>query len=135
MRANRRPAPLERLVDLTSHAPAPLGPPAGDPALPAPLPAPARYVSVAAREFSLTLSRPVVAVGAVTMELRNLGEDPHDLVVGPDDGNHPALATFPETLPANRSTQTVELAAGSYRLWCSLGGHEAAGMTTTLRVE
>jgi len=40
-------------------------------------------VSVAAREWTFTLSRPVVAAGSVTVELRNVGEDPHNLVVSP----------------------------------------------------
>ena len=38
-------------------------------------------MSVTAREFTLTLSRPLVGAGEVTIELRNYGEDPHDLVV------------------------------------------------------
>ena len=89
--------PLERLLGV--------GPgPVTDPGGPAPgtdppptstpdAPAPPRFVSVAAREFSLTLSRPLVGAGAVTVELRNSGEDPHNLVVSPD-GTHSPLATL-----------------------------------------
>jgi uncharacterized cupredoxin-like copper-binding protein len=53
----------------------------------------------------------------------------------PDDGSHSSLAEFPETGPAECLTESVELAAGRYRLWCSVDGHEAAGMATALRVE
>jgi hypothetical protein len=89
---------------------------------------------VAAREWSLTLSRPAVATGAVTVELRNLGEDPHNLVVSPDDGTHVPLATFSETDPGALERRALTLSAGRYLLWCSLEGHEALGMRTTLRV-
>jgi uncharacterized cupredoxin-like copper-binding protein len=34
-----------------------------------------------------------------------------------------------------RATQTGMLRPGTYRLWCSLTGHEAAGMRALLRVE
>jgi hypothetical protein len=99
------------------------------PGSPTPL---SRYVSVAAREWSLTLSRPVVATGSVTIELRNLGEDPHDLVLSPE-GTHTPLASFPETGPGGLAKLGVNLAAGRYLLWCSLAGHEGAGMRATLR--
>jgi uncharacterized cupredoxin-like copper-binding protein len=107
--------------------------PTAPPAPPAPGPPLGRYVSVAAREWSLTLSRPVVAAGSVTIELRNVGEDPHDLVLSPE-GSHDALVNFPETDPGGLSELRVNVAAGRYRLWCSLAGHEAAGMRAALRV-
>lgn len=120
-------------VGVGTPAPGPGGSPGSDPA-PAP-PALGRFVSVATREFSLTLSRPVVASGAVTVELRNLGEDPHNLLLGPDDGGYSTLADWPETAPGDYLRQSVTLPVGRYRLWCSLPGHEAAGMSVTLRVE
>jgi hypothetical protein len=94
-----------------------------------------RFVSVAAREWSLTLSRPVVARGSVTVELRNVGEDPHNLVVSLDDGSHAPISTWAETDPGALLRQTVTLDAGQYLLWCSLEGHEADGMSARLRVE
>jgi hypothetical protein len=132
------PAP-ERLVPVPAPAPtgdgAPAGgapgagPPAsGSPALP-------RFVSVSAREWSLTLSRPLVGAGSVTVELRNVGEDPHNLVVSPDDGSHAPLAEWAETAPGDYLRKAVTLPAGRYLLFCSLEGHEAAGMSARLRVE
>ena len=130
--------PLERLLGV--------GPgPVSDPGGPAPgtdppptstpdIPAPPRFVSVAAREFSLTLSRPLVGAGAVTVELRNSGEDPHNLVVSPE-GTHSPLASFSEIDPGTYERRSVTLAPGRYQLWCSLEFHEGLGMSTTLRVE
>jgi hypothetical protein len=125
-----RPA-AERLVDLSlPNAPEPQQPQAPAPEPPA-LP---RFVSVAAREFSLTLSRPLVGAGDVRIELRNNGEDPHNLVVSPD-GTHTPLAAFSELDPGLYERRTVALAPGRYQLWCSLEFHEGLGMSVTLRVE
>lgn len=93
-----------------------------------------RFVSVAAREFSLTLSRPLVGAGAVTVELGNSGEDPHNLVVSPE-GTHTPLTTFSELDPGTYERRSVTLAPGRYQLWCSIELHEGLGMRTTLRVQ
>jgi hypothetical protein len=141
LRHRRRPAQrrLERLLGVgpgPSTAPGPgpgsgpnqpQGPTPGAPALP-------RFVSVAAREFSLTLSRPLVGAGAVTVELRNSGEDPHNMVVSPE-GTHSPLATFSEIDPGTYERRSVTLAPGRYQLWCSLESHEGLGMSTTLSVQ
>jgi hypothetical protein len=124
----------ERLVQVGAPQP-PQGesqPPGGSPPPPAPLP---RFVSVSAREWSLTLSRPLVGAGSVTIELRNVGEDPHNLVLSPDDGSHTHLDAWAETDPGGVLRRSVSLPAGRYLLFCSLDGHEAAGMSARLRVE
>jgi hypothetical protein len=124
--------PVERLVDRSvpvTPAPDP-GPGQPDPGAPA-LPS---FVSVSAREFSLTLSRPLVGAGAVRIELRNVGEDPHNLVVNPE-GQGNALAAFDVLDPGAYQRKTVALEPGRYRLWCSLELHEGYGMSTTLRVQ
>jgi hypothetical protein len=128
-------AASERLSVFDPATPAP-----GNPGTPPgqhtpPAPAPIRFVSVRALEFSLTLSRPLVNVGAVTIELRNNGEDPHNLIVSPDDGSHTPLATWADADPATVARKTVTLAAGRYQLWCSLLDHESRGMTVDLVVE
>jgi hypothetical protein len=130
------PSAPERLVPVGGPAPGPgAPPPGGDSPSPPPPAGLSRFVSVAAREWSLTLSRPVVGTGSVTIELRNVGEDPHNLVVSPNDGSHAPLAGWPETDPGGVLRQTVSLGTGRYFLFCSLEGHEAAGMSVTLRVE
>jgi hypothetical protein len=126
-----RPSYGERLLDVSAPvAPSPQDPQAPPPSDP-PLPT---FVSAAAREFSLTLSRPLVGAGNVRIELRNSGEDPHNLVVSPD-GTHTPLAAFSTLDPGLYERRTVELAPGRYQLWCSLEGHEAKGMSVTLRVQ
>jgi hypothetical protein len=128
-RSVSRPA-VERLVDMSrpvAPAPPPESPAPGDPPLPS-------FVSAAAREFSLTLSRPLVGAGNVRIELRNNGEDTHNLVVSPD-GTHTPLASFSTLDPGLYERRTVTLAPGRYQLWCSLESHEALGMSVTLRVQ
>ena len=94
-----------------------------------------RFVSVSAREFSFTLSRPIVGAGAVTVELRNVGEDPHNLVVSPDDDSHTPLASWADTGPGTTLRKSVTLGAGRYQLWCSLPDHEQLGMSVDLVVQ
>jgi hypothetical protein len=127
---------LERLLSVgpgPSSDPTPV-PQQPQPATPDATAPPPRFVSVAAREFSLTLSRPLVGAGAVTVELRNSGEDPHNLVVSPE-GTHSPLASFSEIDPGTYERRSVPLAPGRYELWCSLEFHEGLGMRTTLRVQ
>ena len=141
IRHRRKPAALRRLERLLGVGPGPSSdagpgsPPAPEQPTPDPgTPAPPRFVSVAAREFSLTLSRPLVGAGAVTVELRNNGEDPHNLVVSPE-GTHDSLSTFSEIGPGTYERRSVTLAPGRYQLWCSLEFHEGLGMSTALRVQ
>jgi hypothetical protein len=120
-------ASSDRLVDLFRPAPPPQDPGPPDPVLPS-------FVSVGAKEFSLTLSRPLVGKGSVRVELRNNGEDPHNLVVSPD-GTHTPIVSFSTLDPATYERRSVTLSPGRYQLWCSLEGHEAKGMSVTLRVQ
>jgi len=118
-------------------APAPVVPAPFVP-VPAPLPAPAPvpvlgHLQVPAREFSLSLSRPVLDAGPVAIQLANFGEDAHDLSVQRTDGSGAAVA-FPAVGAGGVATQTLTLAPGTYRLWCTLPGHDALGMHTTLTV-
>ena len=136
------PRAFDRLLDAgggmspgtgaTAPGPAPGSPGSpGTPTAPQPLP---DYVAVTATEWRLALSRPLVGAGLVTVELRNKGEDPHDLVVAPEGGG-PPVHHFPETEPNTFPAAGMQLAAGRYTLFCSLPGHAELGMTATLRVE
>jgi hypothetical protein len=96
-------------------------------------PAPgAGAVSVSAREFALTLSRPRVDAGSVRLQLINRGEDDHDLLVSRVGGRR--SWRYPVTGPGETATRTLALAGGRYRMVCSLEGHEDLGMRATLRV-
>jgi hypothetical protein len=92
-------------------------------------------MSVTAREWSLSTSRAVLAAGSQTIELRNWGEDAHNLVISPDDGSHNPLVGWADQDPGTHVVKDTALGPGRYLLWCSLAGHEAAGMATTVRVE
>jgi plastocyanin len=103
--------------------------PAARPAPPAA--GPVSAVSASQREYSIVLSRDSVAAGTVFVEVRNSGMDPHDLHVRAPDGGD---VTFATQKPGERSTQKLQLTPGSWYLYCSLPGHEEAGMHATLRV-
>jgi plastocyanin len=94
-------------------------------------PPPAR-VQVVAREYSYALSRQTIKAGAAIIELRNAGEDAHDLMLK-RVGTTRVLA-WPVTQAGAVSDREVRLAPGTYRLWCGLGNHHALGMTATLVV-
>jgi plastocyanin len=100
---------------------------------PAP-PSPAR-VQVIAREFSFTLSRPTVPAGEVIIEFLNRGQDAHNLNLAPASEESEATGTFASTEPEQHRDQTLIMRAGTYTLFCSLPGHRAAGMHTTLVVD
>jgi hypothetical protein len=93
-------------------------------ALPPP-PPPARLL-VEATEFHFTLSRTTLHRGRVVIQLAIRGEDPHDLRI--------AGRAIPETLPGGVGEWTGRLKPGRYKLFCSLPGHERAGMRAYLRV-
>jgi hypothetical protein len=95
------------------------------------------FVGVTASDsdgFRLTLSRPAVAAGDVTIELRNIDNGPHDLVVEPEGGGA-AVADFDEADPGAVVRKQVALAEGRWYLYCSLPNHESIGMHATLRAE
>jgi plastocyanin len=89
-------------------------------------------VSVSAREFALTLSRPSVSAGHVRVQLINRGEDDHDLRVSRVGGTR--SWQYPVTGAGEAATRTLRLGPGRYRMICALEGHEALGMRATLRV-
>lgn len=116
-------------------------PPAIAPPPPPPPPAPepepeaeANRLAVKASEYYFVLSRPNVKVGELTVELNNRGEDPHNLNLR-QEGEEGAPLEIPETESLQRNVATFDLAAGEYRLWCSLPQHEERGMYTTLQVD
>ena len=112
---------------------APVTPPTKPPVDPPVVPKPLARVQVLAREFNLTLSRTTVAAGPVAVELNNRGEDPHDLRL--ERAGHPSDAfAFPLTGPESVSTLKFDMRPGTWKLYCTLEGHEALGMSATLTV-
>jgi hypothetical protein len=99
-------------------------------------PRPARLM-VTAHEFRLVLSRGALAPGQAIVQLVNAGEDSHDLALRRlDRRGRPSGATLrlPETTPDALSERRLALRPGRYRLWCTLPGHETAGMRAALSV-
>jgi plastocyanin len=100
---------------------------------PTPKPRPLARMQAVTREFSITLSRRTLPAGQVSIELANMGEDPHDLRVERADA--PASGfSFTLAKPGTRSSRKLELAPGEWKLYCTLEGHAAMGMSTTVTV-
>jgi plastocyanin len=89
-------------------------------------------VGVAQREFHITPYRRSVPVGAVKLNIRNYGEDTHNLVVrGP--GGFSAIG--PDVDSGASATWTVKLRKpGTYSLLCTRANHLALGMKSKLKV-
>jgi hypothetical protein len=121
--------PEPRAHRLTLPPGVPIAP--GTPPPPASQPPPAALsslVGVDEREWSLTLSRIVVAAGDVTFRIFNRGEDDHDLAVVDVDGVTQRL-----DIPTGQDrTMVVKLPVGTSKIYCSLPGHEALGMVNYL---
>ena len=94
-------------------------------------PSPAR-LGVSTSEFHLVLSRGSVKTGRVLIQLQNDGQDVHDLRLRRIGGKR--IYSFPVTSPGGRSTLSLRLLPGRYRLWCSVANHAQLGMRAVLRV-
>jgi hypothetical protein len=93
----------------------------------------ARAIGIGEREFRIAVYRPRVRAGALRFNVRNLGEDDHDLVVrraGRRIGGLRAVVR-----PGATATLRLTLRRpGRYELVCTVADHEARGMRATLRV-
>jgi plastocyanin len=90
-------------------------------------------IGVGEREFAIAVYRPKVHRGKVKLNVRNLGEDVHDLVVERAGKRVGALAAIVK--PGATATLRLNLnKTGTYRLICTVADHEARGMRATLRV-
>ena len=89
-------------------------------------------VGVGEREWRVSLYRSSVPVGVVRLNVRNFGEDGHDLAVRTRAGR--VLGSLAELRPGQTGTLAVRLRRpGRYVVFCSLEGHEAKGMRSRLR--
>lgn len=99
----------------------------------APASAPATAVGIGEREFAIAVYRPQIRPGKVKFNVRNLGEDVHDLVVRRGGRRIGGLATVVK--PGRTATLRLTLRrTGRYTLVCTVADHEARGMRATLRV-
>jgi hypothetical protein len=113
--------------------PAPDPPSSPDAPPPAPPPLPSR-TGVDLDEYSVYSAYAKLAAGPVELNVTNFGMDDHDLTV--ESADHTQLAQVYLT-PGAAAQVNLTLAAGSYRLYCSLynGAHDQQGMHTQLVVE
>jgi plastocyanin len=98
----------------------------------APPPPPPARVQVVAQEFRYAMSRRTIKAGGAIIELRNLGQDAHDLRVKRVGGTR--VYAWPNVEPGAVADLELKLLPGRYVLWCSVANHRALGMTATLVV-
>jgi uncharacterized cupredoxin-like copper-binding protein len=88
----------------------------------------ATKVPVSEAEFKITLASTDFKAGEITFEVKNDGKIPHDLAVK-------GTADKTELIPAGGTAKLkVTLKAGKYELYCTVPGHEAAGMKLNITV-
>jgi plastocyanin len=90
-------------------------------------------IGIGEREYAIAIYRPRVKPGRLKLNVRNLGEDVHDLVVRRDGRRVGGLAAVVK--PGQTATLRLTLRTpGRYQLVCTVADHEARGMRATLRV-
>ena len=82
-------------------------------------------------EWRVTPSYRELRAGEVEFNASNLGEDDHDFSVRDADGDQLGTVAL---APGASASVRLTLAAGVYRLYCSLPDHEAAGMRANVTV-
>jgi plastocyanin len=94
---------------------------------------PPTSVGVGEREFAIAIYRPRVRPGKLKLNVRNLGEDVHDLVVKRGGKRVGGLTTIVK--PGATATLRLTLRqTGRYTLICTVADHEQRGMKATLVV-
>ena len=90
----------------------------------------ANDVHVVARDISLAAKEYTAAAGAVHVTYRNEGSIEHSLRIEDVDGFRLDVAT-----KGAQDEGTVDLAAGTYTIFCDIPGHRQAGMHAQLVVD
>ena len=96
---------------------------------PPPAPPPTRAL-VFATEHRFSASRRAGRFGRVIIQLRNVGEDDHDLAVRGPRGR--VLGSTGIVHPGRLGEVRLRLLVGRYTLFCSISDHEALGMRSVL---
>jgi uncharacterized cupredoxin-like copper-binding protein len=94
----------------------------------APASAQGMTVPVSESEFKIVLPKVALKAGKITFDVKNVGKIPHDLAV--------KGTSFKTELiqPGGSTKLTATLKPGSYELYCTVPGHEAAGMKVNVTV-
>jgi uncharacterized cupredoxin-like copper-binding protein len=88
----------------------------------------ATKVQVSETEFKITTDLTSFKAGQITFVAKNDGKIPHDLAVK-ETGDKTS-----EIPPGGTAELKVNLKPGKYELYCTIPGHEAAGMKLTITV-
>jgi len=81
--------------------------------------------------FSISLDKDTLTAGTYEITVVNNGSATHDLAVEEDGTTE---ATSDSIAPGESTTMTVDLDAGEYVFYCSIGNHRAMGMEITVQV-
>jgi uncharacterized cupredoxin-like copper-binding protein len=85
-------------------------------------------VPVSETEFKITLGSTTLKAGEITFEVKDDGKIPHDLAIkGTGDKTK-------EISPGSNAELKVTLKPGTYVLYCTIPGHEQAGMKQSITV-
>ena len=88
-------------------------------------------ITISETEFALDPADPTVAAGEVTITAVNDGATLHNLEV---EGN--GIEEITDDLDPGQSDElTIELAPGTYEIYCAIGSHKDQGMEGELTVE
>ena len=87
----------------------------------------ATIVAVTESEFKIALASTTLKAGKVTFDVKNAGKIQHDLAI--KGGPKTKLIS-----PGGSAKLTVTLKPGKYHLYCSVPGHEQAGMKVDVTV-
>src|SRR5207253_3058706 len=88
----------------------------------------AATVPVSEKEFKITLASTALKAGDITFVAKNDGRIPHDLAIKGTSDKTKLIQ------PGGTAELKVTLKAGKYELYCTVPGHEAAGMKLNITV-
>lgn len=92
-----------------------------------------KTITVQEKEYKIVLpALKVLAPGNYTFDVKNVGRQPHDLVIEGGDLANPASTKVLQ--PGEEATLEVALSQGEYTLYCSVDGHRELGMLAKLAV-
>jgi plastocyanin len=91
----------------------------------------ARSLTATEADFSISLNEDHLTAGTYTITVVNDGHSTHDLAVEEDGATK---GTSDPIRPGGSTTLTVDLDAGQYVFYCSIGNHRTMGMELTVTV-
>jgi plastocyanin len=91
----------------------------------------AEAITATEQDFSISLDEDHLKAGSYSITVVNNGSSTHDLAVEEDGATK---ATSDKIGPGEKTTFTVDLDAGKYTFYCSVGNHRSMGMEKSVTV-